>query len=173
LNSRRLSNLVSLLFMTLFLRLRARSEDRSAEFRSASSPRRLKPPAAESRYGGMSGSVQVFGRRHDEGYPRAAAAGVRKAPRHEVAGSMAPGSAASAWGSYVVGDLDGGRGASARRCACAHAGEPGRVQWTSRRAYGIHQRAVGGLMGGIGSRGGKPHGRMLPQLSRFGMNVAK
>src|SRR5882757_6345355 len=31
------------------LRLRARSEDRSAEFHSASSPRRLKPPAAESR----------------------------------------------------------------------------------------------------------------------------
>jgi hypothetical protein len=28
-------------------------------------------------------------------------------------------------------------------------------------------------MGGIGSRGGKPHGRMLPQLSRFGVNVAK
>jgi hypothetical protein len=47
------------------------------------------------------------------------------------------------------------------------------VQWTSRRAYGIRQRAVGGLMGGIGSRGGKPHGRMLPQLSHFGMNVAK
>ena len=77
------------------------------------------------------------------------------------------------WGSYVGGDLDGGRGASTRRRACAHAGEPGRVQWTSRRAYGIHQRSVGELMGGIGSRGGKPHGRMLPQLSRFGMNVAK
>src|SRR3979409_712468 len=29
------------------------------------------------------------------------------------------------------------------------------------------------LMGGIGSKGGKPHGRMLPQLSRFGVNVAK
>src|SRR5258706_9454781 len=57
LNSRRLSNLVSLLFTTLFLRLRARSEDRSAEFHSASSPRRLKPPAAESRYGGNSGFV--------------------------------------------------------------------------------------------------------------------
>src|ERR1700739_2465102 len=56
LNSRRLSNLVSLLFMTRFLQLRARSEDRSAEFHSASSPRRLKTPAAESRYGGMSGS---------------------------------------------------------------------------------------------------------------------
>ena len=40
-------------------------------------------------------------------------------------------------------------------------------------AYGIHQRAVGELMGGTGSRGGKPHGRMLPQLLRFGMNVAK
>ena len=37
----------------------------------------------------------------------------------------------------------------------------------------LRQRAVGGLMGGIGSRGGKPHGRMLPQLSRFGVNVAK
>src|SRR5258706_5016376 len=50
-------------------------------------------------------------------------------------------------GSYVGGDLDGGRGASTRRRACAHAREPGRVQWTSRRAYGIHQRAVGELMG--------------------------
>ena len=37
-----------------------------------------------------SGCVQVFGRRHDEGYPRAAAAGVQKAPRHEIAGSGAP-----------------------------------------------------------------------------------
>src|SRR6516225_8597003 len=35
LNSRRLSNLVSLLFTTPFLRLRARSEDRSVEFHSA------------------------------------------------------------------------------------------------------------------------------------------
>jgi len=63
--------------------------------------------------------------------------------------------------------------ASTRQRACAHAGEPGRVQWTSRRAYGIHQWSVGELMGGVGSRGGKPHGRMLPQLWRFGMNVAK
>src|SRR6266436_7827423 len=56
LNSRRLSNLVSLFFTTLFLQPRARSEDRSAEFHSASSPRRLKPPAAGSRYGGVSDS---------------------------------------------------------------------------------------------------------------------
>jgi hypothetical protein len=33
--------------------------------------------------------------------------------------------------------------------------------------------SAGELMGGIGSKGGKPHGRMLPQLSRFGVNVAK
>src|SRR5262249_5542649 len=39
LNSRRLSNLVPLLFTTLFLPLRARSEDRSAGLHSASSPR--------------------------------------------------------------------------------------------------------------------------------------
>src|SRR5271155_3493691 len=58
------------------------------------------------------------------------------------------------WGSYVGGD--GGRGASTRRRARAHAGEPGRAQWTSRQAYGIHQRAVGELTGDIGSRGGKP-----------------
>jgi hypothetical protein len=56
------------------------------------------------------------------------------------------------WGSYVGGDLDGGRGASTRRRACAHAGEPGRVQWTSRRPLGAHQRAIGGLGDGIGSR---------------------
>jgi hypothetical protein len=34
-------------------------------------------------------------------------------------------------------------------------------------------RSVGELMGGIGSRGGKPHGRMLPHPWRLGMNVAK
>jgi hypothetical protein len=28
-------------------------------------------------------------------------------------------------------------------------------------------------MDGIGSRGGNPHGETLPQLSRFGMNVAQ
>ena len=77
------------------------------------------------------------------------------------------------WGSYVGGDLDGGRGVSTRRRACAHAGEPGRVQWTSRRAYGIHQRAVGELMGGIWFERRQAAWQKLPQLSRFGMNVAK
>src|SRR6516225_7697926 len=41
LNSRRLSDRVSLLFTTLFLRLRARSENRSAEFHSAISALRI------------------------------------------------------------------------------------------------------------------------------------
>jgi hypothetical protein len=36
-----------------------------------------------------------------------------------------------------------------------------------------HQWAVGGLMDGTGSRDGNPHCRRLPQLSRFGMNVAQ
>jgi len=63
--------------------------------------------------------------------------------------------------------------ASTRRRTCPHAGEARRVQWASRRARGVHQRAVGGLMNGIGSRRGRPHGRMLPQLSRFGVNIAK
>src|SRR5260370_5693425 len=43
------------------LRLRARSEDRSAEFHSASSPRRLKPAAAESRYAEMGAFDTVDG----------------------------------------------------------------------------------------------------------------
>ena len=34
--------------------------------------------------------MQVFGRRHDEPFRTAVAAGVQKAPRHEVAGSSAP-----------------------------------------------------------------------------------
>ena len=117
--------------------------------------------------------VQVFGRRHDE-----AIHALRRPASEKRQGTKSrevwhPAVQRVLWGSYVGGDLDGGRGASTRRRACAHAGEPGRVQWTSRRAYGIHQRAVGELMGGIGSKGGKPHGRMLPQLSRFGVNVAK
>jgi len=45
-----------------------------------------------------------------------------------------------------------------------------RVSQAFQRAGGVHQRADGGLMVGIGSRGGNPH---LPQLPRFGMNVAK
>src|SRR5258708_7607591 len=102
--------------------------------------------------------VQVFGRRHDE-----AIHALRRPASEKRQGTKSrevwhPAVQRVLWGSYVGGDLDGGRGASTRRRACAHARKPGRVQWTSRRAYGIHQRAVGELMGGIGSKGGKPHG---------------
>jgi hypothetical protein len=37
----------------------------------------------------------------------------------------------------------------------------------------VHQRVIGGLMDGIGWRGGNPDRRTPPQLPRFGMNVAK
>ena len=45
---------------------------------------RSKGPAAG--YVLCAGYVQVFGRRHRRYQPRAPAAGVRKAPRHEIAG---------------------------------------------------------------------------------------
>jgi hypothetical protein len=105
--------------------------------------------------------------------PRTQAAGVQKPPRHEVAGGLAPGRA-DRYGDLIFapvvklgamraqGDLDG---------VCGR--EPGRVQWASRRARGVQQRAVGGLMDRIGSRSGKPHRRTLPQLLRFGMNIAQ
>ena len=90
---------------------------------------------------------------------------VRKPPKHEVAGSWAAAEQRALWGLYVGGDLDDGRDASTRRRPCPHAGEARRVQWASRRARGVHHRAVGGLMNGIGSRGGRPHGRMATGLS--------
>jgi hypothetical protein len=37
----------------------------------------------------------------------------------------------------------------------------------------VHERAVGGLTDGTGSRSGNPHRRTLPQLLRFGTNVAQ
>ena len=40
------------------------------------------------------------------------------------------------------------------------------------RARGVYQRAIGGLMEGMGSRG-EPHRRMLPQLLRVGMKVVQ
>src|SRR5215470_1926485 len=65
------------------------------------------------------------------------------------------------------------RKADTRRRACLYAEEPTRVQQASRRARGVHQWAVGGLMDGIGSKGGNSHRRTPPQLPRLGMNVAQ
>src|SRR6267378_1081622 len=82
----------------------------------------------------MSACVQVFGRRHDE-----AIHALRRPASEKRQGTKSrevwhPAVQRVLWGSYVGGDLDGGRGASTRRRACAHAREPGRVQWTSSRS---------------------------------------
>ena len=49
------------------------------------------------------------------GAPLAPAAGVEKAPRHEVAGSLGPGGQPALWGFAFRVDYDGGREAGARR----------------------------------------------------------
>jgi hypothetical protein len=46
----------------------------------------------------MSGCVQVFGCRHAETIPTPGTAGVRKAPRHEIAGCGAPTVQRVLWG---------------------------------------------------------------------------
>src|SRR5262249_14947905 len=52
----------------------------------------------------MSAFVQVFGRRQSRALPRADAAGVRKAPRHEIAVGGAPALQRALWGfDYGVG----------------------------------------------------------------------
>src|SRR5216684_6218009 len=84
------------------------------------------------RPGGMSAVVLVFGRRQRRDVPHAQLAGVQKAPRHEVAGSLAPAVQRALWGFNIGAALDGRRDASTRRRL--HTGEPKRVRWASRRA---------------------------------------
>jgi len=87
----------------------------------------------------MSGVVQVFGRRHDEAI-HALRRRRPKSAKARVAGSMAPQCSECYGDRMLVANLDGGRGASMSMCMRA-SGEPGSA-WTSRRAYGIHQRAA-------------------------------
>src|SRR5271166_3506800 len=56
------------------------------------------------------------------GAPLAPAAGVQKAPRHEVAGSLGPDGQPALWGFDFRVDYDGGRETGARRPACLDAG---------------------------------------------------
>src|SRR5208337_5523388 len=63
--------------------------------------------------------------------PRARADGVQKAPRHEVAGSLAPAVPRALWGFDFHAGGDGGRDAGTRRPAWVCAREPGSVQWVS------------------------------------------
>jgi len=122
--------------------------------------------------GPMSVPVQVFGRRDDE-TDHALKRPASKKRQGTKSRQLGSGWQRVLWGLHVGTALDVRRERSTRRRACLDAGEPRRVQWASRWARGVHQRAGGGLMGGIGSRGGNPPGRTLPQLLRFGMNVAQ
>jgi hypothetical protein len=81
--------------------------------------------------------------------PRSPAAGVLKAPRHEVAGSLAPTVPRVLWGFDFRADDDGGRDAGTRRPGSVCAREPGSAQWRSRRSRGRYQRAIGSLIGVI------------------------
>jgi hypothetical protein len=88
--------------------------------------------------------------------PHAQLTGVQKAPRHEVAGSW------GLSGSECYGDC---MSAAISMVDATPARGGGHAEFINRR--------LGGLMDDIGLRDGKPYRRMLPQLSRFGMNVAK
>jgi len=118
----------------------------------------------------MAASVLVFGRRQRRDVPRAQLAGVQKAPRHEVAGSLAPAVQRALWGFNIGAALDGRRDASTRRRL--HTGEPERVRWASRRAREVQQQTAGELIDGYCFERRQP-GRTLPQLPRFGMSVAQ
>ena len=60
--------------------------------------------------------------------PRAVAAGVQKAPRHEVAGSWAPAVQRALWGFDGGAELEGGCDADRMRPADLHTGEIGSVE---------------------------------------------
>jgi len=75
----------------------------------------------------MSVIVEVFGCRVQV-YPRAEAAGGRKAPRHEVAGSWAPVVQRALWGFDGSADLDVGCDADRTRQGDLHAGAIGSVE---------------------------------------------
>ena len=74
-----------------------------------------------------SGGVQVFGRRDDDPFPSAVAAGVQKAPRHEVAGSLALAVQRALWEFDGGAELEGGCNTDRMRPADQPTGEIGSV----------------------------------------------
>src|SRR5215471_14118745 len=98
-----------------------------------------------------SGCVQGFGCRPAKAVRHPPAAGVRKPPRHEVAGCWA----------LAGSERYGGFDMSAE------------LVWGPQADKPSASTAVGRLMERIGSRGGNSDRRTLPQLSRLGMNVAQ
>src|SRR5271157_1680688 len=66
--------------------------------------------------------------------PLAPAAGVQKAPRHEVAGSWGAAGQRALWGFQVSAEFAGGRDTWATRPGCLHAGAGESVRRAPRRA---------------------------------------
>src|SRR5208282_996960 len=81
--------------------------------------------------------------------PRTQAAGVQKAPRHEVAGSLAPAGQRALWGFDFRAGHDGGREAGARRPGWVWRGGLEACNGESRWSHGAYQRAIGSLIGVI------------------------
>ena len=75
------------------------------------------------------------------------AAGVQKAPRHEVAGSLAPAGQRALWGFDFRAGHDGGREAGARRPGWVWRGDLEACNGGSRWSRGPYQRAIGSLIG--------------------------
>jgi len=75
----------------------------------------------------MSGAVQVFGRRHDEAFHTLWRPASKKAPRHEVAGSLALGVRRALWGFDGGAELEGGYNTDRMRPADQPSGEIGSV----------------------------------------------
>src|SRR5215469_9035169 len=83
---------------------------------------------------------------HDE------VAGVRKAPRHEVAGSWAPARQRALWRFNAGADVDDGRDAGTTPAAYLHVGVVGRVQQAFWLVFGADQAAIRALIDVIGPR---------------------
>ena len=106
---------------------------------------------------GMAASVQVFGRRDDEAIHAARRAGVRKAPRQEIAGGGAPAVPRTLWGFS--------RGLGLRRldrsgCGDRFSAKPGRVRWGEQAICALHDRigrcdcgAIGRIDASLGAAG--------------------
>jgi len=75
-------------------------------------------------------------------YPHAPTAGVRKAPRHEVAGGLAPAWPRALWGFNTGAELWDGIDVGRMRSADLHT-ETGNGRWTSGQVLGTNQRAQG------------------------------
>ena len=87
--------------------------------------------------------VQVFGCRRHQPCPHARAAGVQKAPRHEVAGSRAVAGRRAAMGISGLRRIRWRCGVGATRPACLRAAGRGRVEEASRRGVERYRRAPG------------------------------